>query len=45
VLTAGDLLTSWLAHDWLHARQLVRLRFLRSRSEHEPFRTDYAGTW
>ncbi|MDQ3248647.1 MAG: DinB family protein, partial [Chloroflexota bacterium] len=27
-LTAGDLLAAWLAHDFLHLRQLVELRYL-----------------
>lgn len=42
-ITAGDLLTSWIAHDLLHIRQMTRLHFQwlqRSGS-----RTDYAGEW
>lgn len=27
VITAGDLLASWLAHDYLHMRQLARLHW------------------
>lgn len=44
-ITAGDLLTSWVAHDHIHIRQLNRLhrQFLLARlSEHSP---DYAGRW
>ncbi len=44
-ITAGDLLTSWVAHDHIHIRQLNRLhrQFLVARlSGHSP---DYAGSW
>lgn len=44
-ITAGDLLTSWVAHDHIHIRQLNRLhrQFLVARlSEHSP---EYAGRW
>lgn len=44
-LTAGDLLTSWVAHDLIHIRQMTRLhrRYLVNVvSEHSP---DYAGRW
>lgn len=45
LLTAGDLLASWTAHDHLHLRQLARLQdgYLRERSQ--PFSPDYAGLW
>lgn len=44
-ITAGDLLTSWVAHDHIHVRQLNRLhrQFLVARvSEYSPA---YAGRW
>jgi len=44
-LRVGDLLTSWLAHDFLHMRQIVRLHFLSGEKLGVPYKTDYAGTW
>ncbi|MGV6831655.1 MAG: DinB family protein [bacterium] len=43
-LTAQFFLDNWLAHDYLHMRQLTRLHFnyLESLSEHE---LTYAGDW
>jgi hypothetical protein len=44
-ITAGDLLASWVAHDLLHLRQLVELRWFLTTKELEPYRVEYAGTW
>lgn len=44
-LTAGDMLASWLAHDLLHLRQLVELRYSITASTSSPFRLEYAGDW
>lgn len=41
----GDLLASWVAHDFLHARQLLRLHFQYRAQQFEPFDTLYAGSW
>ncbi|MFW6200095.1 MAG: DinB family protein [Gemmatimonadota bacterium] len=44
-VTAGDLLTSWLAHDFIHIRQMTRLHreyLVAVLSAHSP---DYAGKW
>jgi len=44
-ITAGDLLTSWVAHDHIHIRQLNRLHreyLVAVVSEHSPV---YAGPW
>jgi DinB superfamily len=44
-ISAGDLLTSWVAHDHIHIRQLNRLhrQYLVARmSRHSP---EYAGRW
>jgi hypothetical protein len=44
-ITAGDLLTSWVAHDHIHIRQLNRLHrehLVAELSGHSP---DYAGEW
>ena len=44
-LSAGDMLVSWLAHDLLHLRQLVALRYQLTDMESKPFNVDYAGKW
>ena len=44
-LSAGDLLASWLAHDFLHIRQLTRLHWQYLTANANPFLTDYAGPW
>ena len=44
-LTAGDMLVSWLAHDLLHMRQLVELRYALTRHASEPYDLEYAGKW
>lgn len=45
ILSAGDLLASWLAHDFLHIRQITRLHFQYVGSISEPYQTTYAGPW
>ena len=44
-LTAGDMLASWLAHDLLHLRQLIELRYALTQTYSEPFSVEYAGEW
>ena len=44
-LSAGDMLTSWAAHDLLHLRQLVELRFAYLARQARPYSLDYAGEW
>ena len=44
-LRAGDLLASWLAHDYLHIRQLTRLHWQFHARRIEPYGTEYAGEW
>jgi hypothetical protein len=44
-LSAGDLLASWLAHDFLHIRQLTRLHWQYLTANANPYQTDYAGPW
>ena len=43
-MTAGKFLANWLAHDYLHIRQIIKIKFdlLRSASGEN---LDYAGTW
>jgi DinB superfamily len=45
VISAGDLLASWLAHDFLHIRQMARLHWEYLNSICVPYRTAYAGEW
>jgi hypothetical protein len=42
---AGDVLAAWAAHDILHARQLVRLRYGRVVELGAPYGVRYAGEW
>jgi hypothetical protein len=44
-ITAGDLLASWVAHDLLHLRQLVELRWFLTTKELAPHHAEYAGAW
>jgi len=44
-MTAGDMMASWLAHDLLHARQIIELRYQYTVYESQPFFVDYAGEW
>lgn len=44
-LSAGDLLASWLAHDFLHLRQLAQLHWQYISRLAEPYTTRYAGAW
>ncbi len=44
-LCAGDVLAAWAAHDILHQRQLVRLRFGRVVALAAPYGVRYAGEW
>lgn len=42
---AGDVLASWVAHDILHQRQLVELRYALAKAALSPFEIEYAGDW
>ena len=44
-LSAGDMLASWLAHDLLHLRQLVELRYALTQKSCAPYSVEYAGGW
>ena len=44
-IRAGDLLTSWVAHDHLHLRQLARRLFQLVERDSGGFSTLYAGEW
>jgi uncharacterized damage-inducible protein DinB len=44
-IAAGDVLASWVVHDLLHLKQILRLLFDHARSDAEPFGVEYAGPW
>ncbi len=44
-MTAGDMFTSWVAHDVLHLRQLVELHYAYTAQAVQPYRLVYAGEW
>ncbi len=44
-LKAGEMFAAWAAHDKLHLRQLVELRYVRVQSLAEPYGLTYAGDW
>lgn len=44
-MRAGDMLSSWIAHDNLHVRQLVELRRARIEKIAKPYKIQYAGDW
>ena len=44
-LAAGDLLASWLAHDYLHVKQIIRLQYDYVNFIAGNYKTDYAGKW
>ena len=44
-LRAGDLLASWLRHDLLHLRQLLRLEKAWLEVQLPAYSGDYAGPW
>lgn len=43
-MSARMLLCNWLAHDYLHIRQLIRYQFLHLGGSVD-IKLDYAGTW
>ena len=44
-ISAGDLLVSWLTHDFIHIRQINRLHRDFAVTLGEPYSSDYAGDW
>jgi hypothetical protein len=44
-MRAGDMFTSWVAHDNLHIRQLTELRRARIERIVKPYHIQYAGEW
>jgi hypothetical protein len=44
-ISAGNLMASWVAHDLLHIRQLVELKWAVTQIDLEPYQVAYAGDW
>ncbi len=44
-IRAGDLLTSWAAHDMLHLRQIAKRMYELTQDAGGEFVADYAGEW
>ncbi len=44
-LSAGDMLTAWVAHDMLHIRQLNELHYQWTTAQAAPWSPEYAGEW
>jgi hypothetical protein len=44
-ITAGDMLASWVAHDLLHLRQIIELRYACHQAAAQPYHIAYAGDW
>lgn len=44
-IRAGDFLAAWVAHDVLHMRQLVELKWAYLVQEVAPYDVEYAGEW
>ncbi|MCB8943711.1 MAG: DinB family protein [Ardenticatenaceae bacterium] len=42
---AGEMLCSWLAHDFLHIRQLNELHYAYWQQTADPYDVTYAGDW
>jgi hypothetical protein len=44
-IRAGDILAAWVAHDLLHLRQLIELRYQVLSRQVDPYQLRYAGRW
>jgi len=42
---AGDLLSAWCAHDWLHLRQIAKRMYQLTQRDAGGYSTAYAGEW
>ena len=45
VISAGDVLVSWVAHDFLHLRQMIELGYAWNEAQASPCSVQYAGGW
>jgi hypothetical protein len=44
-ISAGEMMAAWVAHDLLHMRQLVELKWALTVRDLAPHQVDYAGRW
>ena len=44
-LSAGNVLVSWVDHDFLHLRQMIRLLHAWHEKQASPYSVEYAGGW
>ncbi len=44
-IRAGDVMAAWAAHDLLHLRQLIELRWVTLGDDVDPYSVRYAGSW
>jgi ribosomal 50S subunit-associated protein YjgA (DUF615 family) len=44
-LSAGDVLVSWVDHDFLHLRQMIKLLHTWHEKQASPYSLEYAGGW
>lgn len=45
IISAGDVLVSWVEHDFLHMRQLIELLYAWNARQAAPYSVQYAGEW
>jgi len=45
MMRAGDMLAAWLAHDFLHIRQLNELHYAHWAQTADPYGVRYGGEW
>jgi len=45
VIRAGDVLVSWVAHDFLHLRQMNELLYAWNEKQAPPYSVQYGGGW
>ena len=44
-ISAGDVLVSWVEHDFLHMRQMNEILYAWNKHKAEPYSVEYAGDW
>jgi hypothetical protein len=44
-LQAGEVLVSWVEHDFLHMRQMIEVLYAWNEDQAKPYSVQYAGGW
>ncbi len=44
-LRAGEVLVSWVEHDFLHMRQMIEVLYAWNEDQAKPYSVEYAGGW